>query len=45
MIPILWSPSELATDLIVQIGSGALDVFTGQHTRAVVDDERTLVQD
>jgi 3-oxoacyl-[acyl-carrier protein] reductase len=38
----VWSPPELAAELIEFIGSGALDQLSGRYIRAAVDDWRAL---
>ena len=40
--PDLWSPPELAADLIEFIDSGALDMFSGRYLHAANDDWRSL---
>jgi 3-oxoacyl-[acyl-carrier protein] reductase len=40
--PDVWSPPELAAELIEFIGSGALDELSGRYIRAAVDDWRAL---
>ncbi len=42
--PELWSPPELAADLIEFIGSGALDELAGRYIHAVADDWRNLAE-
>ena len=38
----LWSPPELAADLIAFIASGALDALSGRYIHAAADDWRAL---
>jgi hypothetical protein len=40
--PELWSPPELAADLIEFIGTGALDDLSGRYIHAAADDWRAL---
>ena len=42
--PDLWTPPELAAELIACIGSGALDNFTGRYIHAVTDDWRAMAR-
>ena len=42
--PDLWSPPELAADLIVFIASGALDALSGRYIHAATDDWRVLAE-
>ncbi len=41
----VWSPPELAADLVARIGSGALDAYSGRYIHAVHDDWRTWSRD
>ena len=42
--PELWSPPEMAADLVEFIGSGALDELAGRYIHAVADDWRHLAE-
>jgi len=42
--PDLWSPPELAAELIVFIASGALDALSGRYIHAATDDWRVLAE-
>lgn len=42
--PEIWSPPELAADLVEFIGSGALDELAGRYIHAVADDWRHLAE-